>query len=57
MDESHEEEYDDMRGTGGSHGFFETESVNSFDEWSISFQTVNDQPEERWVSQGIMLAG
>ena len=50
MDEGHEEEYDDMRGTGGSHGLFETESVNSFDERSISFQTVNDQPEERRVN-------
>jgi hypothetical protein len=31
MDEVHDEEYDDMRGTDGSHDFFETEFVNRFD--------------------------
>ena len=56
MDEGHDEEHDDMRGTGGSHDVFETESVNRFDGWSISFQTVHDEPEERNASQRSLLA-
>ena len=52
MEEGHDEENDDMRGTSGSHGFFETESVNRFDGWSISFQTVHDEPEKKRVNQG-----
>lgn len=56
MNEGHDEEYYDMRGTGRSHDFFETEFVNRFDGWSISFQAVHDEPEERRVNQGLRLA-
>ena len=31
-----------MRGTGRTHDFFESEFVNRFDGWSISFQTASD---------------
>jgi hypothetical protein len=58
LDEGHDEEYDDMRGTGGSHDIFEAEYVIPSDGWSsISFQTVQDEPEERRVNQGLILAG
>lgn len=56
MDEGHNEEYDDMRGTGGSHDLFETETVSQFHAWSISFQTVHDEPEERRVNKGLIRA-
>ena len=56
MDETHDEKHDDMRGSGGSNDFFETEFVNRFDGWSISFQAVHDEPEERRVNQGLRLA-
>ena len=49
MDEGHDEEHDDMRGTGRSRDFFETEFVNGFDAWSISLQAVHDEPEERGI--------
>ena len=59
MEEGHDEEDNDMRGTSGSHDFFETESVNWFDGWSISFQTVHDKPEKRrvTVNQGLIFGG
>ena len=57
MHEGHDEEYDDMRATGGFEGVFETEFVNGFDGWSISFQTVHDEPEEKRVNQRLILAG
>jgi hypothetical protein len=37
MDESYDEEHDDMRGSDGSKDFFETEFVKWFDGRSISF--------------------
>jgi hypothetical protein len=57
LDEGHDEEYDDMKGTGGSHDIFEAEFVIPSDGWPISFQTVHDEPEERSVNQGLILAG
>ena len=56
MEEGHDEEHDDMRGTGGSHDVFEAESINRFDGWSISFQTVHDEPEKKMANQRLLLA-
>ena len=49
MDEDYNEDHNNMRGSGGLHGVFETKFVNRFDGWSISFQTVHDETEERRV--------
>jgi hypothetical protein len=57
MEEGHDEDHDDMRVAGGSHDFFEIEFINRFDGWSISFQTLHDEPEERRVNQGLLHAG
>jgi hypothetical protein len=43
--EEYDKEYDDMRGTGRTYDFFESEFVNRFDGWSIPFQTVHDDAE------------
>jgi hypothetical protein len=52
MDEGHEEKDDDMKGTSGSHDFLETEFINRFDGWSISFQPVHDEPEKEGSIKG-----
>ena len=39
-----------MRGTDGSHNFFETKFNSRCDGWSILFQTPNNEPEDSKIN-------
>ena len=44
--EKHDEGHDEVRGSDGLQDFFETESLNRFDGWSIIFQAPHDDTED-----------